>query len=342
MATNIRDKTRSVFDWWRSPQGMLVAKRLQVLMTIGIVTYLAVRLTSIGWISIVESLPTSPLFYLLFALLYVSLPLAEVLVYRAAWGPMPFRKTFGALIKKRVYNRDLLGYSGEVYLYMWARNVVRKTERELLETVRDTNIVSSVASTAVAVCLLTVFLYLGHFNVRGWFSHQPIHYVLIGAAIAAVLIALGWRFRRYIFSMAPRIAAIVLGIYAVRLILGQVLQIGQWSVAMPSVALSTWFTFAAVSLIVSRIPFIPSQDLVFLGASVELSTMMDIPTAGVAGMLLAISVLDKVTNLSLFAGISIYERRSARKPDDDSLGVAKGGSEDVRSFHDGSAPTGQA
>src|SRR5690625_7706642 len=113
--------------------------------------------------------------------------------------------------------------------------------------------------------------------------------------------------------MAPRIAAIVLGIYAVRLILGQVLQIGQWSVAMPSVALSTWFTFAAVSLIVSRIPFIPSQDLVFLGASVELSTMMDIPTAGGAGVRVGDRGLDKMTEPRRVAGSWEHERRSGRQ-----------------------------
>ena len=330
-----------MLDWWRSPSGTRAARRVQVLMTAGIVAYLAVRLTSIGWASIAESLPRSPLFYLLFALLYVSLPLSEVLVYRTVWGRMPFRQTFGALIKKRVYNRDLLGYSGEVYLYMWARNVVKRSERELLETVRDTNIVSSVASTAVAVCLLTVFLYLGHFSVRDWFSHQPIHYILLGALVVVIIGALGWRFRRYIFSMAPRVAATVLAIYAVRLVLGQVLQISQWSVAMPSVALSTWFTFAAVSLIVSRIPFIPSQDLVFLGASVELSTMMDIPAAGVAGMLLAISVLDKLTNFSLFAGISIYERRSARISGDESKEAVAATGDDTTESVDAS-PTGHS
>src|SRR5690625_7188727 len=91
--------------------------------------------------------------------------------------------------------------------------------------------------------------------------------------------------------MAPRIAAIVLGIYAVRLILGQVLQIGQWSVAMPSVALSTWFTFAAVSLIVSRIPFIPSQDLEFLGEIVDSTTIMANPNAVVSGLLFTYAVM---------------------------------------------------
>ncbi|MCC5941487.1 MAG: hypothetical protein JJU37_08085, partial [Balneolaceae bacterium] len=56
------------------------------------------------------------------------------------------------------------------------------------------------------------------------------------------------------------------------------------------------------------IPFIPSRDLVFMWAGIELSRMLDMATAAVAGMLLVSSALKKSTNLILFLLISYYSK----------------------------------
>jgi hypothetical protein len=96
----------------------------------------------------------------------------------------------------------------------------------------------------------------------------------------------------------------------VRLVAGQALQIGLWAVAMPEVPLRVWFTYAAMSLIISRIPVIPNRDLIFLGAGVGLAGVVNISTAGVASMLVAVTVLNKVLNLGFFAGLSIFNRRT--------------------------------
>lgn len=307
----IRDKLE---EFQRSDTGRRTARVLQLGITAAVIIYLIVRLTEIGWSNILSELPREPLFYLLFLILYVSLPVAELLVYRIVWGPLPRGALFRTLVRKRVLNRDVLGYSGEVYLFSWARRNVQASERELLKSIRDTNIVSSVASTLIAVSLLLVFLYLGHLNLRTWVSDQPLHYLLVAAVGAVIFGVVIWRFRRYLFSMAWRTTLLVFAVYAGRLVIGQVVQIGQWSVVLPEVPLGVWFTFAAASLVISRIPFVPNQDLVFLGASVELSTMMEVPEASIAGMLLVVSVLDKSLNLGLFLGFSFWERRRGIEP----------------------------
>lgn len=299
-------------ELWHSAPGRRLAGILQWGITAGIVVYLVFRLSDIGWANILAELPRQPLFYLLFLVLYASLPVAEVLVYRIVWGPLPMGALFRTLVRKRVLNRDVLGYSGEVYLFSWARRNVGLSEREALKSIRDTNIVSSMASTLVAVVLLGVFLYLGHINLRMWVEHQPVHYVMIAVVGLLLIWLMIWRFRRYLFSMAWRMTLLIFGVYAARLIVGQAAQIAQWAVVLSDVPLGVWFTFAAVSLIISRIPFVPNQDLVFLGASVELSTMMDVPEAAIAGMLLVVSVMDKLLNLSLFLGFSFWERKNGK------------------------------
>ena len=79
--------------------------------------------------------------------------------------------------------------------------------------------------------------------------------------------------------MAAKTALLIFGVLLVRLIVGQVLQIGMWAVAMPEVSLPVWFTFAAASIIVSRIPFVPNRDLIFLGLGVSLSGVVGISEA---------------------------------------------------------------
>lgn len=292
----------------RTRRGQRTLKALNGLLMLGVLGYLAVELTAIGWDAIWRSLPTTPWFYVLFALLYVSLPVAEVFIYRVTWAFDGWR-SFPAFIKKRVYNRDVMGYSGEVYFFAWARRHLGLPDAEILKTIRDNNILSSVASTAVAVALLGVFVMAGHVSLTDWIGDRAGTYALVGAAGLAVLAPILLRYRRYLFSMAWKPALLILGIQAGRLVLGQVMQIAQWEVVIPEVEMGVWFTFAAVSIILTRIPFLPNQNLIFLGAGVELSGMMDVPTAALAGMLLVTSVLDKAVNVTLFALISLGERR---------------------------------
>jgi len=86
------------------------------------------------------------------------------------------------------------------------------------------------------------------------------------------------------------------------------LMIVQWAVVIPNTPLSIWFTFLAIIIVVNRIPFIPSRDLVFMWAGIELSRALNMATAAVAGMLLVSSALKKVTNLILFLLINYYSK----------------------------------
>lgn len=298
-----------------SPSGRLATRVTRTLFLVLIVGYLVWMLTSVGWEEIWQSLPTAPLFYVLFLGLYFLLPAAETVMYRLSWSFDALR-AFPAFVKKRIYNKDVLGYSGEVYFFSWARTNVGASERVLLETIRDNNVLSSLASTLIAIALLIVFLFVGELRLSALVGENWGYYVAGALVVLAALTPLAIRFRHFLFSMPVRIAAMVFGLQCARLILGQALQIGQWAVVMPEVPLRIWFTFAAVSILLTRIPFLPNQNLIFMGAGLELSGMMNISTAGVAGMLLVTNVLDKLLNAGLFGVISFIDRRiSAEVPE---------------------------
>lgn len=289
----------------KAGRAQAVLKALRLAIGFGVVVYLVYRLSMIGWNQLLAAMPTNPTFYLLFLVSYLLLPISQVLNYRITWQ-FNARRSFGAFMLKRVYNRDVLDYSGELYFYTWARNTVGRPDLELLKTIRDQNIVSSIASTTMAFLLLAVLLRLGHISVTELVGGTVSPPLVAGVAIAVMailtltILVLRSRLRHYVFSMTARVALIVFAVHAARLVLGQVVQIGQWTVGVPGVPLGVWCMYAAASIIVSRIPLLPGRDLVFLGVGVGMAEGLDVPTAAVSSMLLVNAVLSRVLNLCLF------------------------------------------
>jgi hypothetical protein len=281
-----------------------IFRRILVVAIIGIIIY---QLFDIGWREVLTSLPTHPLFYILFVVLYLSLPVAEVFIYQQVWKVRKW-DSFKAFLTKRVYNEEVMGYSGEFYLFMWARKHLDKGDAEVLKNVRDNNILSSVNSNLVAFSLVGVLIFTGIIELENLVGDVNLVYVAAAIVILAVFIGLFIQFRKYLFALSLKKAAIVFSIYFVRFIIHHGLMIVQWAVVIPGTPLSIWFLFLAIIIVVNRIPFIPSRDLVFMWAGIELSRTLNMATASVAGMLLVSSALRKCTNLILFLVISYYSK----------------------------------
>jgi hypothetical protein len=279
-------------------------RRLVILFIVGIITY---QLFEIGWREVLTSLPTHPVFYLLFAVLYISLPLAEIFIYRQVWKTGRW-DAFKGFITKKVYNDEVMGYSGEFYLFVWARKRLDKSDKEILKNIRDNNILSASNSNLVAVTLVGILVYTGVLELDTLIEDVNTLYVILGIVIAVVFGVLFVQFRKYFFSLPLKKAAIIFSIYMTRFLIHHGLMIVQWAVVIPHTPISIWFTFLAIVIVVNRIPFIPSRDLVFMWAGIELSRALNMATASVAGMLLVSSVLRKITSLILFLLISYHNR----------------------------------
>ncbi len=297
--------------YWHSFTESPRAKKLQSLfrrLLLAVIVILIVyQLWDIGWIEVLHSLPTQPLFYVLFFVLYLTLPTVEVFIYRQVWKVKRW-DSFKAFITKRVYNEEVMGYSGEFYLFMWARKRVNKSEKDVLKNVRDNNIISAVSSNLVAVVLISVLVYTGIVSLDDLFGNVNVVYIIAGVFIGIVLIALFIQFRKYIFSLPLNKALKVFLLYITRFIIHHGLLIVQWAIVIPDTPVSIWLLFIAIIIVVNRIPFIPSRDLVFMWAGIELSRALDMATASVAGMLLVTSAMKKSLNLILFLLISYFNK----------------------------------
>lgn len=296
----------------KSDNGTLVLKISRLLFLVAIFIWLGYNLYEVGWQAVWQNLPTQPLFYLIFLLMFVSAPIADMIIYRYIWT-FNIWTSIPAFIKKRILNTDVVGYSGEVYFFTWARKNVGVSDLKIGETIRDINIISAFASNSRAVFFLLVFSYWAHNEIAMLIGSISSMYYILAGVVLIILIPIAVRFRKYIFTMVFKTAAVVFGIYFVRLSIGTVLQILMWMVVIPEISLETWIVYSVISILVSRIPT-SNKRLIFVGVGVEMSSGLGVPKEAIFGLLICVAALEKVLNFALYLGTmlvsKIEERRS--------------------------------
>ncbi len=305
-----RAKVKSFFN---SPPGKRLLKFVTYLFQVLIIGIIIYQLTGIGWANIWASLPTEPLFYLLFLFIYFLLPLSETIAYKISWG-IPYFKSIPIFIKKRIFNKDVMGYSGEIVLMHWGVKTLSIDKKQAFKDIRDMNIISSAASTFVALGLLVVLILTGQIRALDyliaddiWAGTGALDYV-IGSVLLVILLGVIYRFRKYLFSMSFSVSYKVFLIHSFRMLILYAAQILQWHIVLPELSLEIWFTFLSVNIVISRIPFLPSQEFIATGTNIELAKVLKAPVAAVSGILLVHDVLGKVLNLILYVYYTIRER----------------------------------
>jgi len=298
--------------WSETRAAKRIGTIFRALFFVGVVAWLVLKVRAIGWESVVAALPRTPWFYLLFVVMFLALPVSEVWIFRRLLG----RQLPGALpvfIRKRVFNSAFVGYSGELYLFVWARQRLGIASKTLLLAIKDNAILSALASATITSVLLGMFMIGGRARwIADWLQSA-------GGVVIAVLLVAGFltplllRLRRRILSVAWRVAATVLGIHMARIIIVVLLQATQWAVVLPSEPWSVWATFLTVQMVISRLPLVPNRDLLFLSAALEMSHIVDGPRAAMAGLLLAGGALTQGSNL-LFFVLTSFERRRGGVP----------------------------
>lgn len=288
---------------WKS----YLKKGLRYLLQAGIIGYLGYKLYEIGLTKVIESLPLNPLFYLLFILIYFSLPISEIFIYGVKWNFKGFR-AFLVFVQKKVLNTDVLGYSGEFYLFYWAKDKLKIPAVEAMKFVKDNNILSSLSSTFISVILLIFFLTQGYINIEDYIPQIEswITYGWIGLAVFVILFV-GYKFRSYILTVSLNEAVKISSIYTGRLILTNLIQIIQYKIAEPTVPWAVWFSLMAAQIMSTRIPFLPSRDVLYVSVALEMSVMLNVPEGQLVGVLTANLILKKLIGAVSFVTSSITQ-----------------------------------
>ncbi len=229
---------------------------LGALVTVAMLAGLGHELFSSGLAGLNRATPRNPVFYIAFVGLYLMPPLADYVIFRRLWG-IPLAGLV-ALIKKRIANDVVMGYSGEAYFYAWARQRTRLVAAPF-GAVKDVSILSAIAGNAVTLTMIAVALPAG----RDLIPPEMMRYVYGSLAVIFGTSLPFLIFSRKVFSLPRAQLWAVFGVHCVRLILGAGFLALAWASAMPEVAIGTWLFLSAGRLLFSRLPLLPNKDLLF-------------------------------------------------------------------------------
>ncbi len=308
--------------------GRLVVRLARGLALVGVLAFLVVQVSALGWERVVEGLPRTPWFYLLVLAIYGLLPLTETLVFGRLWGVAP-TALLGASLRKRTLNAEVAGYSGDVYFCWWAQQRFGLAGGLVWRTYKDNAILSAAASFLAVALLLAGLWFSGQVAFADVLRDRGALYAGVGVGLLAVVLAAVVGFRRVLFSLPSWTVGALLGVHLGRFFLAWTLQIVQWWVVLPEAPLEVWGTILAVMTVINRLPLLPARDLLGIGAVLGMSELLAASEVVIAGMLLARSAIDRLLNVALFGGTLLWERSTASarpRPEEvaESLGVPEG------------------
>ncbi len=317
MKLKYRYLRQQVSNFFRSERGKKLGVWFRRLLNTGVFIWLVYEISNVGWGNVWQSMPVQPLFYLIFFFLYFQLPFFEIIIYKINWE-FDWKRSIPVFLLKNIYNKDVLGYSGEVYFFMWAQKTLHYKKMDIFKIIKDNNIISSVASTLVAFSLLSVFFFSGQIKILDWIFQDTNNYLWGGLVVFFIIVFLVIKFRRFVISMPLNNAYKIFGIHAARLTVNLFLVVVMYDVVIPDTPMYVWFTFLSVEIILSRIPFLPNRDLIFAGLGIGLSEGLAVSASAIAAILLTRTVLGKVLNLSFFAFSSFLKEKTEFSDDVDS------------------------
>ena len=239
--------------------------------------------------------PSSPLFWLVFAVSYLAGPFSELLIFRRLWGVT--LRALGALVRKLIYNELLLGYLGEVYFYTWARRHLPMNATPF-GAVKDVAIMSAVAGNIMTLAFIALaYPYLALLPLAEYGDD-----IAWSLAFVVAISLVPFLLRKQIFSLTRGELWSVFGIHVARIVATTTLNALLWALVLPEVQIGWWLVLSAIRLLVSRLPFVPNKDVVFAGIAV-LALGQDVQIAALMAMMAAL-ILSTHLALALFFGLT--------------------------------------
>lgn len=287
--------TKKASPWWNVLGGAL---------SVGLVVAIILQLDE-ATSDVLKTINRLPLLvWPVLVLLYLTQPICDFVVFRRLWN-LPLAG-FEALLRKTVINEVVLGYSGEAYLYVWARRAVGAAAP--FGAIKDVNIVSALLGNLLTLALAAISAtrlqdldFAQRLGPAMWSGIIPV-------AISVGLLVFG----RQVFSLRLGQLAYVAVAHALRLVASTALIVLIWRIALPDVAPGLWLVVLAIRYLVSRLPLISNKDLVFG----NLMLLLLGAQSSVAVLLAALALMTLGLHLAVVVGLFAVDlvRGFAREP----------------------------
>jgi hypothetical protein len=270
------------------------------LFTIAMVVGLGRELFGSGLAELSRAVPDSWLFYLSFAAFYMSLPIGDYIIFRKLWG-IPIAGLI-ALIKKRIANDVVFGYSGEAYFYAWARAHAKMVAAPF-GAVKDVSILSAIAGNGVTLLMIVFALPLATelLTVDQWRMVAGSGAIIVCTSLPFLI------FSRRVFSLRKGSLWAIFGIHMARVLIGTALVAITWHFGLPNVGLGTWLLLSAARQLVSRLPLVPNKDLLFANFAI-IVIGQDTALAGLIAVTAALTLLAHMIFILIFGVEALVKR----------------------------------
>lgn len=280
-----------------------IASLLGLVLTLATIAMIIVAARELSLQAIMAMLPTRPLFWIAFALLYMLVPLSEWVIFHRLWG-IP-ASGIVALTRKYVANEVVLGYLGEAKFYTWARQNVR-LETAPFGAIKDVAILSAMVGNVVTLALLVMAWPLLRTSAIGLDLRSTVMSlaVVLGSSILILVL------RSKLFSLPRTELKFISLVHLVRVVAFVVLTAFVWHLALPGLDSSAWLLLATLRMLVTRLPLIANKDLVF--ATLAMFTLGNVPNlAPMLAMIAALILLSHIVIGSLAALSELLFSKSA-------------------------------
>jgi hypothetical protein len=277
------------------------------LLLLGLVGY---ALTRLGWSQIYAARPASWVFYAVLLIPFFVQPIADLTLYRYLLGvgrALPLT----IFLRKRYMNTLMLDYSGEVYLFLWARKNLKIRDSLLLHAVKDSSVLSAAAGLVVLWLMLLVLVVEHIVNIPTLqIGRWPL--ILIGSVPLALGLAL-FVGNRKLTALSRRQIVSTFTIHLTRCVINLWVEYLIWwlSGALPNAA--DCLKFVALRLLVSRLPLIPSKDIVFVGIGMAAAGTMAVSAPKVAAVLVMMTAVGLIQDLVIVGFPWLLEQMSFRR-----------------------------
>jgi hypothetical protein len=253
------------------------------IITLAVLVAALLQLAQLDLARVAAIVPSSPAFWLVFALSYFAGPLGDYAIFRRLWQ-IPVAGFF-ALLRKLIGNELITGYVGDLYFYTWARQRTGMTSAPF-GAVKDVAILSAMAANIVTLILMVLA-----YPLLGQLKLGIDSTAFFGSVALMLVISSGVLFfRKKLFSLPSRDLWYVTFVQTVRVIATLVLTGWCWHLALPAESVELWVLLSAMRMLLSRLPFLPNKDVVFaalavfmIGQDAEVGALM----AMMASLLLA-------------------------------------------------------
>ena len=291
--------------------GKAASHVLRWVVPVLLLAILGYSLTQLGWSHIWDARPHAFSFYFVLVFPFFVQPVADLIIYRNLLG-VGRLLPFSVMLRKRYMNNVMVDYSGEAYFFLWARKNLDLKKSILLHAVKDSNVLSAGAGLTMVLLMLLALVASGVMRLPAFLSANSWTFVSVGSLPLVLCLGLIVGGRR-VTALSRSDIATTFVIHLARSIAALVLEFALWwlSGALPSSTVC--LEFVALRLLVTRLPLVPSKELVFVGVGIAAAGLMDVSASRVAAVLVIMTAFSLLQEFVLVGLPWLFEQFQIRR-----------------------------